>query len=107
MAKAGDPAIDALIEAARIEFAQALSGKADALIAQCESGAWDEIRRAAHRLRGSAGVYGFSAIGTAAATVEDLLFQAGGSPDTVVRTRVRALLAALRDEAARAGRETP
>jgi HPt (histidine-containing phosphotransfer) domain-containing protein len=105
MAKADDPAIETLIEAARIEFAQSLPGKADALAAQAERGAWDDIRRAAHKLRGSAAVYGFGAVGSVAAAVEDLLFQAGAAPDASAISRIRALLASLGDQAARAERE--
>lgn len=43
------------------------------LLTQLESGNWEELRRAAHQLKGAAGSYGFDAISPSAATLEDAL----------------------------------
>jgi histidine phosphotransfer protein HptB len=43
------------------------------LLAQLESGNWEELRRAAHQLKGAAGSYGFDAISPSAANLEDAL----------------------------------
>jgi HPt (histidine-containing phosphotransfer) domain-containing protein len=102
---ASDPAISALIEAARIEFAGGLEAKAAALEALVGNGAWVDARRAAHKLRGSAGVYGFAALGEAAAVLDDLMCGAGGSPDAEACARIREKLDDVRSEAERASRE--
>jgi HPt (histidine-containing phosphotransfer) domain-containing protein len=72
MTSAGDPAIQALIDAARADFARSVLAKARALEAHAKSGAWTDARREAHKLHGSAGVHGFAELGATAARLEDL-----------------------------------
>lgn len=111
MSKLQDPSVRALIEAARVEYATSLAVKIGALLARAESGAWEEVRREAHKLRGSAGVHGFRAISDLAAAVEELLLDSAApaaparSPEASAQQRVRVLLEGLRDEGARVGRE--
>lgn len=76
MTEAGDPAIKALIDAARADFARSLGVRARALEALATSGAWTDARREAHKLRGSAGVYGFAELGVAAAALDDSIGEA-------------------------------
>jgi HPt (histidine-containing phosphotransfer) domain-containing protein len=64
---------EALVAAAQAEYASRLPDKLAALRAFVGQRAWTDARRAAHKLRGSAGVYGFSAVGDAAGALEDLL----------------------------------
>lgn len=59
-------------------FVEDLSRRADALRAAFESGDRNRLRTLAHQLRGSAGGYGFPAIGNAAANVEILLLSGAG-----------------------------
>src|ERR1700732_4227149 len=101
MTDAGDAAIHTLIAAARAEFAQGLVTKAAALEALVGSAAWNDARRAAHRLRGSAGVYGFAALGAVAAELDGLLSFADGVPDAKARAHVDEKLVELRAEAER------
>jgi HPt (histidine-containing phosphotransfer) domain-containing protein len=101
MTEAGDPAIEALISAARADFARGLVAKAAALEAFVAGEAWDDAKRAAHKLRGSAGVYGFAAIGAAAAVMDDLLSSAARAPDAAERATIREALCELRREAER------
>jgi HPt (histidine-containing phosphotransfer) domain-containing protein len=107
MTEAGDPAINALIAAARTEYAQSLVAKAASLEALVSRGAWNDARRAAHKLRGSAGVHGFALLGDAAAALEDLLLEVSGTPAATARARIDEKLSAVRAEAERAGREVP
>lgn len=107
MSKLGDPAVNALVEAARRDFATSLSAKARDLSAQAEKGQWADLRRAAHKLRGSAGVHGFTAIGDLAGAVEELLLSSPQAPEGGARERVCALLEEIRSEAGRAGGEAP
>jgi len=67
--------------------------------------AWDEARRAAHKLRGSAATYGFPALSTAAAAIEDELLAAGGPPQAAVVARVMDLVRGARADAERAAAE--
>jgi HPt (histidine-containing phosphotransfer) domain-containing protein len=102
MPPALDPAVVALLEAARAEFARSLPGKAADLAALVAAGSWEEARRAAHKLRGSSGTHGFAALSAAAADVEDTLIEAKGLPGEAARARIDARLAEARAEAARA-----
>jgi HPt (histidine-containing phosphotransfer) domain-containing protein len=106
MTEAGDPAIEALIATARADFASGLVAKAAALEALVGRAAWDDARRAAHMLRGSAGVYGFAAVGAAAAAIDDVLW-GGRAPDATAHDFIRAKLCELRTEAERASRGAP
>ncbi len=107
MTEGGGPAIQALIAAARAEFTQSLVAKAAAIHALVDRGAWEEARRAAHRLRGSAGVYGFAALGVAAAAIDDLIALANGAPGAEVQAQVAARLDELRTEAHQASGVSP
>ena len=107
MTRASDPAVEALIAAARADFAGTLVYKAVALEALVSCGAWEDARRAAHKLRGSAGVYGFAELGAAAAELDDVLSRVEETPDAaqqaLVREKLRELCA-LAEHASRAGR---
>jgi HPt (histidine-containing phosphotransfer) domain-containing protein len=102
MADALDPSVRDMLAAARAEFAARLRGKVDELYALVEREAWDEARRAAHKLRGSSATYGFAELGAAAASAEDILLQAGGAPDGAARARLADALSSARTEAERA-----
>jgi HPt (histidine-containing phosphotransfer) domain-containing protein len=105
MSEARDPATLALIQAARTEYARGLAAKAADLQALVARGAWGDARRAAHRLRGSAGVYGFGALGVIAAALDELLLRADGAPDASASTHIHETLREIREEAERASRE--
>ena len=64
--------VDALLAVARARYAARLPSKLAAIEELAARGAWDETRRAAHKLRGSAATYGFVTIGDAAAALEQL-----------------------------------
>jgi HPt (histidine-containing phosphotransfer) domain-containing protein len=87
---------ETLLAAARAEFASRLEEKMRELQELSDRGAWTEVRRAAHKLRGSAGTYGFPKIGAAAAVIEELLIEAEASPDEDARNRFAAALATAR-----------
>lgn len=97
-----DPAIDDLLAAARADFASRLPARVAELEGLAARGAWDEARRAAHRLRGSSATYGFPALGGVAAAIEEALLAAGGAPDEAVRGRLAAWIGEARAEAERA-----
>ena len=61
-----------MLAASRAEYASRLPSKLAAIEELAARGAWHEVRRAAHKLRGSAATYGFAAVGDAAATLEKL-----------------------------------
>lgn len=83
-----DPSIEAALAAVQAQFASALPAKAAHLEGLLARGEWDEARRAAHRLRGSAGTYGFSALGAAAGEIEELLLAAPAGPDEETRAKL-------------------
>jgi HPt (histidine-containing phosphotransfer) domain-containing protein len=101
----GKPSIDALLAAAAVEFAEALPGKVAALEALVTGGAWQEARRAAHKLRGSASTYGHAELGASAASIEEELLEAAGPPLRERRARIDEHLATAHAQAARALRE--
>jgi HPt (histidine-containing phosphotransfer) domain-containing protein len=107
MRDARDSPIDVLIAAARTEFARSLVAKTAHLDAMLKEEAWEEAQRAAHKLRGSAGVYGFAALGSIAAALEELLVRSDGAPDRSTRFRILEVLGDARAEAERASREPP
>jgi HPt (histidine-containing phosphotransfer) domain-containing protein len=107
MGEAEQPSALALIQAAHAQFRAGLPAKAAALDAWVADAAWDDARRGAHKLRGSAGVYGYAALGAIAGELEDALLDAGGAPDADALARIRAILTNLQTEAERASRETP
>ncbi len=88
--------VDALLAAARAEYASRLPSKLAALEELAARGAWDEARRAAHKLRGSAATYGFAAIGDAAAALEKLAAEATSIDPALVRDALEHALRGLR-----------
>jgi len=103
---AADPSIDALLAAARSQFAAALPAKVAAIEECIARGAWEDARRAAHKLHGSAATYGFGALGVSVAAIEDALLDAG-DPSDDVRARIAGHLVEARAEAERAARGAP
>jgi HPt (histidine-containing phosphotransfer) domain-containing protein len=103
--ESGEPSIEALLAAAGVEYARALPEKVTALaglIARC---AWLDARRAAHKLRGSAAIYGHAELGASAAAIEESLLEAGDCPLAECRARIDQHLASAHIEAGRAVRE--
>jgi HPt (histidine-containing phosphotransfer) domain-containing protein len=76
MSEGRDPAIDAMLAEARRQFASTLPAKVAELVALQGRGAWDELRRAAHKLRGSTGTYGFMDLSAAVGGVEEDILEA-------------------------------
>jgi HPt (histidine-containing phosphotransfer) domain-containing protein len=103
---AADPSIDALLAAVRVQFAATLPAKIAAIDLSVARAAWDEARRDAHKLRGSAAAFGFAAMGTLAGAIEDLLRDVT-APDDAARASIAAHLAEARAEAERAAVGTP
>jgi HPt (histidine-containing phosphotransfer) domain-containing protein len=54
-------------------FVAEMPGRADNLLARLRSGDWEELRRAAHQLKGVAASYGFAPITLSAARVEEAI----------------------------------
>jgi HPt (histidine-containing phosphotransfer) domain-containing protein len=94
MSEIRDPAIIALLAEARVQFAAGIPAKVADLQALLARGAWDELRRAAHKLRGSSGTYGFAELSAAAANIEEALIEAAGAPGPDVQARVGELVKA-------------
>ena len=72
-------------------FVDEMPDRVSALSAYLADGNWEDLRRAAHQLKGSAGSYGFESVSPVAARVEDAIRQ--GQPEEAIRTAVHALLA--------------
>lgn len=102
MTGAGDPSIEALLAAARAQFAAGLPSRIEALDGFVASGQWEDARRAAHKLRGAAATYGYAALGESAAAIEQFLLDAEDRPGDDARARLAEMLSASRIEAARA-----
>jgi HPt (histidine-containing phosphotransfer) domain-containing protein len=100
----GQGTIEALLAAARSEYAASAMGKVAHLEGLVAQAAWGEARRAAHKLRGSAATYGFVALGVAAGAIEDLLLGAGepAAGPGATGARLAQLLVDLATEAKRA-----
>jgi HPt (histidine-containing phosphotransfer) domain-containing protein len=98
------PSVDELLAIARAEFAGRLPAKVAELEQLSAREAWQDLRVASHKLRGSAATYGFARLGATAATVEEVLIAAACQPDAVARDRVRGALIEARAEASRAAR---
>ena len=77
----GDPSVDALLAQVRAQFTASLPAKVIALEQLIARGAWEEARRAAHKLRGSSSTYGHLAVGAAAGAIEEALITASDAPD--------------------------
>jgi HPt (histidine-containing phosphotransfer) domain-containing protein len=105
MRPALDPSMDALMAAVRAQFAANLPAKAADIAAHLSRGAWSDARRAAHRLRGSAGTYGFAAVGAVAGAMEEMLLAQTGDPAADTRARLEASARDLAEQAARAAAE--
>jgi HPt (histidine-containing phosphotransfer) domain-containing protein len=102
-----DDELELLLAAARAEFASRLDSKLCELQELSTRGDWAGARRAAHRLRGSAGTYGFPKIGAAAGVMEDILIDADLSPNDEAKSRFALAVAAARVEAEVAARGAP
>ena len=101
----GDPGIAALLGAARADFTRSLPAKVAAVDEHLASGAFADAKRAAHRLRGSSGMFGYARLGEIAGEIDDLMNEAAGASDDAARARVDALVVQLQAEAARLVRE--
>ena len=100
--------VDALLATLRAEYASRLPGKLAAIEEFAGRGAWDELRRAAHKLRGSAATHGFAALGDAAAQLEGLTTDVAGADPAVTRASIEGALRAARTEVERvAGATSP
>jgi HPt (histidine-containing phosphotransfer) domain-containing protein len=100
-----DPTVEQMLAEARAQFAASLPAKAAALQEHLARGAWEEARRAAHKLRGSAGTYGFAVLGAAAGEVEEALIAVGSQPDADAAARIGDKARDARVEAERIARE--
>jgi HPt (histidine-containing phosphotransfer) domain-containing protein len=104
---AADPSsIDALLAAAQSQFAAGLPARVSAVEECVARGAWDDARRAAHKLRGSSATYGFAALAAAAAAIEDALLDVV-EPTDELRALLAGHLVEARAEAERAAYEAP
>jgi HPt (histidine-containing phosphotransfer) domain-containing protein len=101
----GDPLVDADILAARAEFAHRLVTKTADLEALVVREEWDEVRRAAHKLCGSSGIYGFGVLSRVAAAIEEILCASKNAPDAPAQQEIREKLDEMRIEAARVSQE--
>jgi HPt (histidine-containing phosphotransfer) domain-containing protein len=107
MTEVRDPAIAALLAEARRHYAASLPEKVAELRALLDRQAWSEARRAAHKLRGSAGTYGFVALSDAAGAVEDLLIESSAGLDVDARNRASASIEAALNAAQSAAGSAP
>lgn len=105
MTEVRDPALAALLAEARRNYAVGLPEKIAELGALVRARSWEAARRAAHKLRGSAGTYGFVALGDACGLIEDLLLESPSELDDGARARVEASLVGAAEEARRAAQE--
>jgi HPt (histidine-containing phosphotransfer) domain-containing protein len=71
-------------------FVDEMPARISAIATLLADGNWDDLRRAAHQLKGSAGSYGFPAISPLAAKVEDDV--RNGQPEEAIRAAVDDLL---------------
>jgi HPt (histidine-containing phosphotransfer) domain-containing protein len=97
----GDPGIAALLEAARADFARSLPAKVGAVEAHFAEGAFADAKRAVHKLRGSAGMFGYGALGQIAGQIDDLMHEAHGAGEGAPSARLQELVSELKAEAAR------
>ncbi len=73
----GDPDLGAIVEM----FVEEIPERVDNLIRCLNRGDWEQMRRAAHQLKGAAGSYGFAPITSGAASLEDTIRQAQPEAD--------------------------
>lgn len=83
---AEDPDLGGIVEM----FVDEMPDRIGNLLAQLESGNWEELRRAAHQLKGAAGSYGFDDISPSAAGLEAAL--RGGDPEEEIQKAVASLV---------------
>ncbi len=106
----GDPrdsgGVQALLAAARAQFAASLPAKASEVASLVARGSWEEARRAAHRLRGSAGTYGYAELGAAFAAIEEALIATANAPDPEARAALDRMARTACAEANRAAGST-
>ena len=102
-----DPSIDELLALARAQFTSGVSARVSKLADHVSAGRWEDARRAAHKLRGAAATYAFTALGASAGAIEDALLEVRDQPGAEVQARIAALLAAVRAEAGRAAGGSP
>jgi HPt (histidine-containing phosphotransfer) domain-containing protein len=98
---------EALLAAARADFAARLEAKLREIQQLSSEGAWAGARRAAHRLRGSAATYGFGAVSEAAAAMEDILIASNEAPGEEAKNRFDSALRAALLASDRAASEGP
>jgi len=106
MSGPADPTVEALLAQMRAQFTASLPAKVVALEQLVARSAWQEARRAAHKLRGSASTYGHGAVSAAAGAIEEALIAAGDAPDESARAGIGARLAEAGAAASHAGGET-
>jgi HPt (histidine-containing phosphotransfer) domain-containing protein len=107
MGDARDPGgVQALLAEARTQFAASLPAKASEVASLVARASWEAARRAAHRLRGSAGSYGFAEVGAACGAIEEALVAASNAPDEPARAALARLARTACDEAERAASST-
>jgi histidine phosphotransfer protein HptB len=82
---ASDPDLEELV----VMFVDEMTERIDKLTALLDSAKWDDLRRAAHQLKGAAGSYGFQEISPMAANVEDKIIS--GEPEEEIRKAVESL----------------
>jgi HPt (histidine-containing phosphotransfer) domain-containing protein len=99
--------VDALLAVARAEYASRLPSKLAAIEGLASRGAWEEARRAAHNLRGSAATYGFVKIGDAAAVLEQLVIDTSSLDPIRARVAIDEALHHARVEVERAAGAEP
>lgn len=99
LATGDDPEVDDLLAKARAAYAATLPSRVAHVMALATKSDWDEVRRAAHKLRGSAATYGFAELGVAVGQVEDAILEAHGAPDENTQVRIRAALGGAEAEA--------
>ena len=73
MTEARDPALESLLLAEKAAYANRLRIRLTELESLVADGRIDDARRAAHKLSGSAGTYGYPAIGDAARELEEAI----------------------------------
>jgi HPt (histidine-containing phosphotransfer) domain-containing protein len=95
-ALSGDPDLAELVEM----FVQEMPGRVAALVDQLDGCDWEGLHRTAHRLKGSAGSYGYAPISRCADRLEEAVCT--GEPEDRIREAVDALIAVCRRARGRA-----
>jgi histidine phosphotransfer protein HptB len=82
----GDPDLGEIVAM----FVDEMPDRVSTLSAHLVDGNWEELRRAAHQLKGSAGSYGFEPISPLAGKVEETI--CSGQPEDAIRAAADELL---------------